>query len=191
MGDSGVGDPPWVGDNGDSRDEAVEDTETSRTPRGWGTLGVMTSQVPINPQHAGPQAPGGDTEQLYRYFGDPEGILGTWRGIWEGRREGRRGGGGGCGGDFGDTEVMCHPPRVSSSPSTVQKTRPPRPTPGPPGLGELDRLLRDLNATHSSIAGTPATPKASQGPQKSPLVAPNSPPSRQPKSPQSTPNITL
>ncbi|XP_074874878.1 transforming growth factor beta-1-induced transcript 1 protein isoform X1 [Buteo buteo] len=57
--------------------------------------------VPINPQHAGPQAPGGDTEQLY---------------------------------------------------STVQKTRPPRPTPGPPGLGELDRLLRDLNATHSSIA---------------------------------------
>ncbi|XP_049653059.1 transforming growth factor beta-1-induced transcript 1 protein [Accipiter gentilis] len=101
MGDSGVGDPPWVGDNGDSRDEAVEDTETSRTPRGWGTLGVMTSQVPINPQHAGPQAPGGDTEQLY---------------------------------------------------STVQKTRPPRPTPGPPGLGELDRLLRDLNATHSSIA---------------------------------------
>ncbi|XP_030330455.1 transforming growth factor beta-1-induced transcript 1 protein-like isoform X3 [Strigops habroptila] len=31
--------------------------------------------------------------------------------------------------------------------SMVQKPRPP-----PPGLGELDRLLRDLNATHSSIA---------------------------------------
>ncbi|XP_074713653.1 transforming growth factor beta-1-induced transcript 1 protein isoform X3 [Strix uralensis] len=43
----------------------------------------------------------------------------------------------------GDTEQLY---------STVQKARPPRPTPGPPGLGELDRLLRDLNATHSSIA---------------------------------------
>ncbi|XP_062475850.1 transforming growth factor beta-1-induced transcript 1 protein-like, partial [Pezoporus occidentalis] len=38
----------------------------------------------------------------------------------------------------GDTEQLY---------STVQKPRPP-----PPGLGELDRLLRDLNATHSCIA---------------------------------------
>ncbi|XP_075268477.1 transforming growth factor beta-1-induced transcript 1 protein isoform X2 [Opisthocomus hoazin] len=33
--------------------------------------------------------------------------------------------------------------------STVQKPRPP---PAPPGLGDLDRLLKDLDATHSSIA---------------------------------------
>ncbi|XP_072705270.1 transforming growth factor beta-1-induced transcript 1 protein [Ciconia boyciana] len=41
----------------------------------------------------------------------------------------------------GDTEQLY---------STVQKARPPGPP--APQLGELDRLLRDLNATHSSIA---------------------------------------
>ncbi|KAM9510557.1 uncharacterized protein ACIB01_019432 [Guaruba guarouba] len=67
----------------------------------------------------------------------------------------------------------------------------------PPGLGELDRLLRDLNATQSCIAGTQSAPNHPKSPQnrpkspqnhlKSPEITPKSP-EITPKSPEITPN---
>lgn len=197
MGDSGVGDPPWVGDNGDSRDEAVEDTETSRTPRGWGTLGVMTSQVPINPQHAGPQAPGGDTEQLYRYFGDPEGILGTWRGIWEGRREGRRGGGGGLWRGLWGHRGDVPPPSCVLVPQHGAEDPTPQTHPGSPRFGRT-RPTPPRPQRHPQFhrrypchpQSFPGTPKITFGcPKLPPFQAPQKSPEHPKHHPLGTPKV--